>query len=102
MSETKPNTLTRHTEVVNKRGTTIRVKQQWCDANPGRDPIRHFTILDIEEQYGVRQAICRITHGIDRTTGERVPIEREVRIDIDRLHPIRTGYQQVTNEGDAS
>ncbi|MCZ4587638.1 hypothetical protein O4328_28790 [Rhodococcus opacus] len=91
-----------HTEVVNKRGTTVRVGQQWADNSPTRDPIRHLTIEAIEETYGHRQAICRITHGTDRTTGEQVPIDRVARIDVDRLHPVRTGYRQVAKETDLS
>ncbi|CAG7636651.1 hypothetical protein SIM91_05125 [Rhodococcus opacus] len=87
-----------HTEVVNKRGTTVRVGQQWAD----NSPTRHLTIEAIEETYGHRQAICRITHGTDRTTGEQVPIDRVVRIDVDRLHPVRTGYRQVAKESDLS
>ncbi|MFD6516975.1 hypothetical protein [Rhodococcus sp. NPDC060176] len=85
-----------HTEVENKRGTAIRVGQRWADNNPSRDPIRHFTITDIEQVYSSRQAVCHITHGVARATGERVPIDRVVRIDVDRLHPVSTGYRQVT------
>ncbi|GEM_PF-1137541 len=91
-----------HTEVANKRGTIIHVGQQWCDNSPTRDPIRHFTIESIEETYGHHTAICRITHGIDRATGVQVLIDRVVNIDIDRLHPIRTGYRRVTPEADPS
>lgn len=47
-----PHSPISHTEVANKRGTTIRVGQQWCDNSPTRDPIRHFTIESIEETYG--------------------------------------------------
>ncbi|WP_326603347.1 hypothetical protein RBB84_19135 [Rhodococcus sp. D-6] len=92
---TNPHDPTNLTEVANKRGTFIRVGQQWCDNSPTRDPIRHFTIEAIEETYGHHQAICRITHGTDRATGGRVPIDRVVSIDVDRLHPVRTGYRQV-------
>lgn len=84
-----------HTEVENKRGTAIRVGQEWCDNSPTRDPIRHLTITSIEEMYGHLQAVCRITHGIDRATGELVSIDRIVRIDVDRLHPVKAGYRQV-------
>lgn len=81
------------TSAVNTRGTEIRVGQKWCDNSPTRDPIRHFTITGLEEEYGRIQAACLITHGIDRATGALVPIDREVRIDINRLHPVRTGYR---------
>ena len=69
---------------------------------PDPDPIRHLTIEAIEETYGHRQAICRITHGTDRTTGEQVRFDRVVRIDVDRLRPVRTGYGQVAKESDLS
>lgn len=83
---------------VNKRGNEIRVGQQWMDNSPTRDPIRHFTITGLEEEYGHVSAVRRITHGIDRGTGDQVPIDRVVRIGIDRLHPVRTGYRQVGQE----
>lgn len=97
-----PHTPISHSEVTNKRGTIIRVGQQWCDNSPTRDPIRHFIIESIEETYGHHTAICRITHGIDRATGDPVPIDRVVNIDVDRLHPVRTGYRQVNPEADPS
>lgn len=90
------------TTVVNKKGTEIHLGDQWRDDNPGRDPIRHFTITGFEKYREYVSAICHITHGIDRTTGARVPIDRVVKIDIHRLHKGRTGYQQVTPAGDAA
>lgn len=103
MIEKNLHARTHHTEIQNKYLTTIRVGQWWADnADGNRDPIRHFEITDIVEQYGFRKAHCYIDYGIDRATGERVPIGRQVRIDINRLHPVRAGYQQVTEEGDAS
>ncbi|WP_420878968.1 hypothetical protein [Rhodococcus sp. (in: high G+C Gram-positive bacteria)] len=86
------------TATTNKRGTEICVGQKWCDNSPTRDPIRHFTITGLEDEYGHVQAVCHITHGIGRDTGEQVPIDRVVRIDVDRLHPVRTGYRQITIE----
>lgn len=99
MSKPNPGTPIHHTHAVNKRGTDIRVGQQWMDNSPTRNPIRHFTITGLEEEYGHISAVCHITHGVDRATGEQVPIDRVVRIDIDRLHPVRTGYRQADPEG---
>ncbi|MCF8786170.1 MULTISPECIES: hypothetical protein [Rhodococcus] len=82
--------------VINRRGTEIRIGQTWADNSPTRDPIRHFTITDLEATYGNVQAVCHITHGIDRITGEKVSLDRVVRIDIDRMHPTRTGYRLTT------
>jgi hypothetical protein len=90
--------LLRHDEVTNKRGTVISVGQHWRDNNPTRDPIRYFEITGIEDEHGYLLAVCQITHGIT-SSGERVEIDREVRIDVDRLHAVRAGYQQVTAEG---
>ena len=87
-----PHTLT---ETENNRGTVIRVGQQWEDNSRTRDPIRRFTVIELKEEYGHISAICRITHGIDRTTGKHVPIDREVAIAIDRLHPVQGGYRQI-------
>lgn len=90
------------TTVVNKKGTQITVNDEWRDDNPSRDPIRHFTITGFEKYREYVSAICHITHGIDRTTGARVPIDRVVKIDIHRLHKGRTGYRLVIPAGDAT
>lgn len=73
------------------------VRQQ---SDPGSDPPLHHRV----DRGNLRHhtAICRITHGTARATGDRVPIDRVVNIDVDRLHPVRTGYRQVIPEADPS
>lgn len=89
--------VTEHKEVENARGQLIRIGQEWEDSNPTRDPIRRLKVEAIEEQYGHRQAVCSITRGIDRASGNLIQIdERIVKIDIERLHPSRSGYSLVT------
>ena len=75
--------------VRNRYNDKIRAGQTWADNDP-RSEGRTIRIESVNDQY----AQCEVLTAV----GGGVPKVRRVRLLIDRLHPIKTGYRLISDQ----